>query len=179
MIRIPSRRALFLAMTRLTLSGVGGLLPFAERILVRELGWMEREEFLHLLSICQALPGPNLINLAAIVGLQAFGWSGALVALAGLLIPSLLILAVLASHAATWLASPASHGALHGMALVTAGLVLGMSLRYLPRLRSRARHMVLAGAAFVAVGLLRWPLLQVMLALAPVSVALAHREHKP
>ena len=170
-----TRGALFLAMARLTLSGVGGLLPFAERILVHDLGWLEREEFVRLLAVCQALPGPNLINLAAVVGLQSFGWTGVLVALAGLLGPSLLILAVLASHASTWLAHPASRGALHGMALVTAGLVLGMGLRYLPRLRGAASGAAFALAAFGGVGLLHWPLPYVMLALVPLAVGLARR----
>ncbi|MHB9051441.1 MAG: chromate transporter, partial [Thiomonas delicata] len=90
---------LFWTFNRLTLSGFGGVLPFAQRVLVDEKRWLDHAEFVNLLSISQVLPGPNLINLALMVGQRSFGWRGALAALGGMLAaPLLIVLAIAAGY---------------------------------------------------------------------------------
>jgi chromate transporter len=164
---------LFWSFNRLTLSGFGGVLPFAQRVLVDEKQWLNHQEFVNLLSISQVLPGPNLINLALMVGQRSFGWRGALAALAGMLAAPLVIVLFIAVGYSTWAAVPLVHSALRGMEVVTAGLVIAMALRLVPVLRLTRTAPLWAAAAFVTVGLLRWQLLGVMLALGPVAVLLA------
>ena len=164
---------LFWSFNRLTLSGFGGVLPFAQRVLVDEKQWLSRLEFVNLLSISQVLPGPNLINLALMVGQRSFGWRGALAALAGMLVAPLVIVLFIAIGYSTWAAVPLVHNALRGMEVVTAGLVIAMALRLVPVLRLTRTAPLWAAAAFVTVGLLRWQLLGVMLAMGPVAVLLA------
>jgi len=50
-------------------------MPFARRMLVEERRWLNAEEFTDVLSLCQLLPGPNIVNVAVCVG-RAFTASG-------------------------------------------------------------------------------------------------------
>jgi chromate transporter len=169
--------ALFRACNRLALQGFGGVLPVAQRELVERLGWLTREEFLETLATAQVLPGPNVINLGLMIGVRFFGWRGALAAAAGLLAAPLvivLLLAALAAHAGSvpWVA-----GALRGMAVAAAGLVVATAVKLMPALRNGPLGLRSAAAiglaAFVGVGLLRWPLAGVVLVLGGAGVATA------
>ncbi|MCW5634305.1 MAG: chromate transporter [Rubrivivax sp.] len=161
--------ALFAAFTRLALQGFGGVLPVAQRELVDRLHWLTRAQFLEMLALSQVLPGPNVVNLSLMVGQRFFGHRGAFAAMAGMLAaPSLLVL-VLAVLAVRWQGVAEVAGALRGMGIVAAGLVVATALKLAaPLARS---PLTLAGAAavvaatFVAIGLLRWPLVAVVLGL--------------
>ena len=52
-----------------------------QRELVERERWMTPAQFLELLSLGQVLPGPNIVNMALILGDRFFGWRGALAAL--------------------------------------------------------------------------------------------------
>ena len=172
-----SPAALFLAFNRLAMMGFGGVLPVAQRELVDRLGWLTREQFLELLSLSQVLPGPNVVNLGLIYGDRCFGWRGALAASSGmLLLPLLLVLA--ATMAALSLGEvPAVGGALRGMGVVAAGLVLATAIRLAPGLRSsplgRAGAFAFVAATVAAIAVLRWPLPLVVLALGLPGIAWA------
>lgn len=164
---------LFVVFTRLTLSGFGGVLPFAQRVLVDDRRWLSQQGFLRLLSVAHVLPGPNLVNLALLVGEQSWGWRGAIAALAGMLLAPMALVLALGLLAGSWSSLPAVHAALHGMALVTAGMVIVMALRMAPLLRRRRGAVLWAAAAFGSVGLLHWSLLPVMLALGVPALLIA------
>jgi chromate transporter len=172
-----SPAALFFAFNRLAMMGFGGVLPVAQRELVERLGWLTREQFLELLSLSQVLPGPNVVNLGLIYGDRCFGWRGALAASSGmLLLPLLLVVA--ATMAALSLGEvPAVGGALRGMGVVAAGLVLATAIRLAPGLRSnplgRAGAFAFVAATVAAIAVLRWPLPLVVLALGAPGIAWA------
>ena len=69
----------------------------AQHELVDKRGWLTREEFAETLSVGQVLPGPNIVNMALMIGDRFFGWRGALAAMAGLLLAPLAIVLVLAA----------------------------------------------------------------------------------
>jgi chromate transporter len=84
---------LFLVFSGLALRGFGGVLPWAQRVLVEERRWLSREQFIETLAFGQLLPGPNVCNVAIMVGDRWFGWRGAVAALGGMLAaPMLLVL---------------------------------------------------------------------------------------
>lgn len=174
---------LFRAFNRLALQGFGGVLPVAQRELVERLRWLTREQFLELLSLSQVLPGPNIINLGLILGDRSFGWRGGLAALAGLLLAPTAIVLLLALAASQWSQVPQVAGALRGMGIVAAGLVLSTAIKLSPGLGRDGLgwplSLVLVVATAVAVGLLRWPLPAVVLGLGVVAVALAWQRSPP
>ena len=176
----PARAAdLFWAFNRLALQGFGGVLPVAQRELVDRLRWLSREQFLELLSLSQVLPGPNIVNLSMILGDRFLGWRGGLAALAGLLLAPTVIVLTLAAAAAEFSHVPQVAGALRGMGVVAAGLILSTAIKLAPGLRQSLLGWPVAGLLLVltvlAVGLWRWPLVVVLVVLGSAGVAWAWR----
>src|SRR5665647_1627154 len=91
----PSLSELFLAFAVVSLSGFGGALPWARRMIVEQKRWMTTREFNETFALSQFLPGPNLVNFSVVFGSRFGGVAGAAVALAGLLGPPLVIVTVL------------------------------------------------------------------------------------
>lgn len=170
---------LFGAFTWLALQGFGGVLAVAERELVQRRQWLTREQFVHDWAVAQLLPGPNVVNLALMIGGRQFGWRGALAALAGMLLAPLVLLLVLAAAFAHVADHPAAQGALRGMGAVAAGSILGTALRLLAPLRTNGLgwigNAVLGGLTFVAVAWMRMPLAPVLLSLGTAGWWLAAR----
>jgi chromate transporter len=168
---------LFRVCNRLALQGFGGVLPVAQRELVERTGWLSKQEFLETLAVAQVLPGPNVINLGLMIGDRFFGWRGALAAVGGMLLLPLLIVLALAALAAQTSSLPWVAGALRGMAVVAAGLIVSTAIKLMPGLRQSVLGGPLAAglgsAAFVLVGVLRWPLVWVVLGLGAVGLVAA------
>ena len=92
----PSLAELFQAFALVSISAFGGALPWARRTIVEKKRWMTTEEFNETFALSQFLPGPNVINFSVVFGSRFGGAAGAAVALAGLLGPPLIIVAVFA-----------------------------------------------------------------------------------
>lgn len=175
--RPASPAELFAAFTALALQGFGGVLPVAQRVLCEERRWLDREEFVELLAVGQALPGPNICNVAVMVGSRFFGWRGAAAALAGILSAPLAIVLLLTALHARFAWHPRVAGALAGMSAVSAGLICGTALKLAGTLRQspmgpRVSVAVTAGT-FAAVALLRVPLVWLLLGPGALGCALA------
>lgn len=168
---------LFFAFSRLALQGFGGVLPVAHRELVERRAWVSPEQFVELLAIGQVLPGPNIINMSIILGDRWFGLRGVLAALGGLMAFPLLIVLGLASLYRGFAEYPAVAGALRGMGIVASGLVIATALKLVKTLAKSpfglAGALALALLSFVLVGLLRWPLVPLVLGLGPLLMGFA------
>src|SRR5665647_1519263 len=84
-------RELFVGFLQVGLSGFGGVLPFARRMLVDKRRWLTELEFNEVLSLSQFLPGPNIVNVSIIVGRRFQGPIGALAATLGLMLMPLIL----------------------------------------------------------------------------------------
>lgn len=171
--RPASLRQLFLVFSGLALRGFGGVLPWAQRVLVDDRRWLTRDEFVEVLAFGQLLPGPNVCNVALMVGDRWFGWRGAVVALAGMLLaPAAVVLglALLYSQVAH---DPVVRRALIGMGAVAGGMILGTALRLASTQRGRWPWLGFGALAFAGVALFRIELAWVVLAIGPVAVSLA------
>ncbi|MEP6740310.1 MAG: chromate transporter [Caldimonas sp.] len=178
----PSRPAstgeLFFTFNRLALQGFGGVLAVAQRELVERKGWLTRDEFVEMLSLSQVLPGPNVVNLALMFGDRFFGLRGAAAAVGGMLLVPLFIVLGLTAAYGEFSRFAVVSGALRGMGAVAAGLIIATAARLIRTLGANRLGLPLAVAlavlTFVAVGLLRWPLIWVILALGTGAVAIAY-----
>ena len=56
--------------------GFGGGIVWARRMAVEQRGWLSDAEFLDIVSLCQFLPGPNIIGIAVCTGTKLRGGPG-------------------------------------------------------------------------------------------------------
>jgi chromate transporter len=171
-----SRFALFLTFSRISLSSFGGALFWSRRALVERQRWLTEREFVDLLALGQLLPGPNVLNLTVMVGYRFAGWTGAAVSVAGYLgWPCLVVIGmgVLYQHYGSLLQV---QQALAGMSIVAAALLLATVIKLATVLPRRWRPWLFGVLAFTGVGVMRWPLLWVLGALAPWAIFTAWKE---
>jgi chromate transporter len=174
---LPGPGALFLAFLGIAISGFGGVLPFARRMLVERRGWLSADEFNETLSLCQSLPGPNIVNLSIATGQRFAGARGAVAAVSGLVLAPMIIVIILGALYGRFGGVERLQGAVTGLGAAAAGLVVATAAKMAePLLRRRplsAGPFILL--AFGGVGLMHWPLPWVLLGLAPISIAIVWR----
>ncbi len=164
---------LFLVFSGLALRGFGGVLPWAQRVLVEERRWLSREQFIETLAFGQLLPGPNVCNVAIMVGDRWFGWRGAVAALGGMLAaPMLLVLgaAVLYGQVAD---EPVVRRALAGMGAVAGGMILATAFKLVLAWRAQPAWLAWGVLAFIGVALLHLKVLLVLAVLVPPAIVAA------
>ncbi len=167
---------LYLTFTKISLTGFGGTLFWARRKLVDDLKWITQAEFNEYYSLGQVIPGANIFNFSLLLGHRFAGARGAIAS--GLGFFSMPFFVVVG---AAWLyqefgSQPMVNKALTGMFAVVVGLTIANAYKMAQGLPSRWRLWVFAALTFAAVGALRFPLVAVMLVLAPVAIGMTWRE---
>src|SRR3984957_7074373 len=172
---VPPITELFVAFAKISLSGFGGVLAWARRMMVEERRWMTAEQFNEVYALCSFLPGGNIINFSIIIGGRFRGPLGSVVALAGLLGPPMILILIIGAIYAHYGDLPVLRRALIGVTAAAAGLIMSTVAKMaLPLFRSRAMGgPVIALATFGAIGVAQWPLPIVLVVVLPISLALA------
>jgi chromate transporter len=171
----PSLTELFGGFLAVSLSGFGGVLPWARRMIVERKRWMTNEEFNEDFALSQFLPGPNMVNFSVVFGTRFGGAAGAAVALTGLIGPPIVIVTALAFLYERYGGSEVLGHVLAGIAAAAAGLLIAVIAKMVAPMFIKRWNSgpVVAILAFVGVAIMHWPLPYVFLGLAPFSVALA------
>jgi chromate transporter len=151
----------------------GGTSAWMHREVVERHRWLSEEQFLASLTVAQVLPGANPVNMAVYLGLQLHGGLGAFLAAAGMIVPSFCLILVLGVVYGYISGNPAAHLVLSGLAAVGVGATLVLGVRGARQFIRKPIPVIIAAATFVAVGVLRWPLIPVVLVTVPVSVLLS------
>ncbi len=167
--------ALFLVFAEISLSSFGGAIAWARIVLVERRGWLGERQFAELLGLCQSVPGPSLVNMAIYLGTRHHGVVGAIAAASGFLVPPLVVLLPLGILYQQGAQLEIVQAALRGVAAAAAGMLLATGLKMAHAYRREPLALAVAALALVGVGVLRWPLLAVLVLLAPVSIYLAWR----
>jgi chromate transporter len=161
----------------IALQGFGGVLTIIQREIVEKRRWLTQKEFTEDWAVSQILPGGNVVNLCIILGNRYFGWRGAIAALGGLLVPPLILVLILATAYNQFVHLPQVEGAVRGMGAAAAGLIAAASIKMLTGLKQNELGagicIALIAMTFIAVGLLRIPLVYVVLGLGIPAFAYA------
>lgn len=176
----PGLFALFLAFAKMSLAGFGGVLVWARRAIVDKHRWMTPEEFNEAFALSHFLPGPNIVNLTVVFGGRFRGIPGSIAAFLGLMAPPVLIVTTLAAIYARYGEIPALQRTLAGVSCAAVGLFLSVTARMMVPLLRRREPVTLAllVAVFIAIGVLRLPLVPVLLTAIPLSFALTWLMHR-
>lgn len=172
----PGLLALFVAFAKMSLAGFGGVLVWARRAIVEQNRWMTAEEFNETFALCHFLPGPNIVNLSVVFGSRFRGVAGGVAAFAGLIGPPVLIVLLLASLYERFGEVDALRRTLAGVSCAAVGLLMAVVFRMMmPLIRNRDWvGIIVMGAVFVAIGLLRLPLPAVLAVAIPLSIVIAY-----
>ncbi|MCW5652206.1 chromate transporter [Hydrogenophaga sp.] len=174
-----SKTDLFLSFTWLALQGFGGVLAVVQRELVEKKRWMTREQFVEDWAVAQIMPGPNVVNLSMMIGGRYFGLPGALAALGGMLAAPMAVVLLMAVLYGSVADSAVAQNALRGMGAVAAGLITATGIKLIAALDRNAMGLPvcvgLAVLTFIAIALLRWPLLWVLLGIGGGACLWAYR----
>lgn len=167
----PTLPQLFAGLLQVALSSFGGgLSVWSQRIIVEERRWLTNDAFLTGLTVARLLPGPNQINLAVYVGATLHGLSGALVALAGMLLVPFSLLMALGLLYFQFHGLPLVDQVLAGLVAVAAGLALSMGLKILPSYKKDPVALLLAGVVLIALELAHVRLVPLLLVISPLAM---------
>jgi len=154
----------------------GGLSAWIYREVVDRRKWLTEDAFLSGLTLCQIMPGPNVVNLSVYIGQRLRGGSGSIVAVIALLLPPMVVTVILGAVFDRFSNLPWLHDLLEGIAAGAIGLTFSVGFRAAKHATARNRWApILLLAIFASVGLLHWPMIPVVLVLAPLGVAIAWR----
>jgi chromate transporter len=174
---------LFVSFTWLALQGFGGVLAVVQREIVEKKGWLTPDEFLEDWAVAQVLPGPNVINLAVLIGDRYFGVRGAAAAVTGLLAAPLVVVMALALLHAHHANDPRVAGALRGMGAIAGGVIAATGFKLVPALHRNPLGFVaciaIVALVFAAVAIARVPLGWVLLGIGTAACAWTWRKIPP
>jgi len=171
---VPPRRialsSLFGGFFTIGICGFGGVLPWARRVIVEQRAWLSATEFNDLLALCQFLPGPNVINMSVAIGSRFAGLPGVAACFIGLMAAPMTIIIGLGIVYAHLADDPVVRRAFAALAAAASGLVLATALKIAAPLRGEPVGIGIAVVSFLAIAVLRFPLLATMLVLAPLAI---------
>ena len=166
----------FLKIGVFTFGGGYAMIPIIQAEVITRKGWIKEQEFLDLLTLAQSAPGPISLNTAVFVGYKLYGYRGALTALAGVVLPSFLIILTVAIFFAQIRHNQIVDAAFKGIRPIVVALMFAPALGFARSISG------VATAVAAAVALMIWyagitPIL-LLLAGAIIGLLLAARRGK-
>jgi chromate transporter len=172
---VPTLKEIFQAFFKIGISAFGGALPWARRVIVDERRWLSDKEFTEIITVCQAVPGPNVVNVSVFFGARHHGVIGGLVAFVALVGAPLCVLLVLNHLYQTFVHVPQVKSAMHGMGIVATSYLVVMSLKMARPFHTKSWAIALCLIAALLSALLHWPMALVLLICGAVGVVLSKR----
>ena len=123
---------LFLTFFRIgafTLGGGYAMLSLVEKAVVDQKKWIPTDEFWDMIAVVQSLPGVFAVNTALYVGHRVAGTKGAFAAMLGAIIPSIVIILLLATVFREYRDQPVVERIFKGIRPCVVALILAPSLR--------------------------------------------------
>ena len=164
--RTATLGGLFLSFLKIGLVGFGGgvaVLAEIRALTVRKRFWLTDSEFAEAVALAQSLPGTSAGNSVTYIGLRLRGWRGAAVAMAGFILPSMLIMIGLAIVYKHIKAFPDTQRFFHGLNGAVVALILVTAWRMGKNILTQRWQWWLAVLSFLTVALFDATVLEVVL----------------
>jgi chromate transporter len=141
----------------LSFGGPAGQIALMHRMLVDEKRWIGEQRFLHALSYCMLLPGPEAQQLATYIGWLLHGTRGGLVAGILFVLPGAIVMLVLSAIYALFHDIPVIAALFLGVKAVVLAIVIEAILRIGRRALKNRVAVAIAVAAFIGIYVLHIP----------------------
>lgn len=119
----------FLNIGAFTLGGGYAMLDMIERAVVKRHKWIDSEEFWDSIAVVQTLPGVFAVNCALYVGYKIKGTKGAIVSSLGAVIPSIVIMLLIAMFFKDYKDNPTIEKIFKGIRPCVVALILSPSIK--------------------------------------------------
>ncbi|HBK59839.1 MAG TPA: chromate transporter [Firmicutes bacterium] len=153
-----SLAALFWTFLRIGAFTIGGgyvMVPLIQRDIVERRGWIGKRDFVDILAVSQTAPGPLAVNTSVYVGYTLRGIRGAMAAVVGCILPSIIIILVVAALFDQISSSNYVRAAFAGIRPAVVVLIASAAIKIgRPVVRSRV-ELALAAAAMILVAFVR------------------------
>jgi len=144
---------LFLTFTKIGLFTFGGgyaMIPLIEDSCVTKKQWISHDEMMNITVISESTPGPIAINCATYIGYKQKGIRGAVIATAGMALPSfciIFLISLLLDHflEVRWVAN-----AFRGIKLAVGILILDAAIRMIRKMPKKPFAVAITACAFAA-----------------------------
>lgn len=116
---------LFITFFKIGLFTVGGgyaMLPFIQSEVLR-LEWLTNEQIINFIAVSESTPGPFAVNIATYVGSQVGGVLGSICATLGVVMPSFIIILIIASFFEKFKENKFVVGCMSGLKPAVIGLI--------------------------------------------------------
>ena len=117
----------FLKIGAVSFGGGYAMIPLIQDEVITN-GWLGSEQILNFIAVSESTPGPIAINMATFVGASQGGILGALCATLGVVLPSFIIILIVASLIKSLLKFAGVKAFIDGIRPVVIGLILGTSI---------------------------------------------------
>ena len=169
-----SRFQIFTGFLLIGMFGFGGIAAAMHHVMVERRRWLTNAEYASILGLGQVLPGANLVNMATMVGDRFQGAIGALLALIGLTFMPIVILVALAEFYDHFANMPDVVAGTRAAAAGAVGMIFGTGWKLARTIVDSRWAFAFAVASFVAIGILRLPLVGTLLVLATAAIAVGY-----
>jgi chromate transporter len=156
----------------------GGTAGWLYRQIVQRRQWIGDTDFLAGAALGRFVPGSGGVNLTVQVGQKLRGAPGAVAAVFGLLSGPFVIVLALAAGLGRIGQNATLHAVLDGVAAAAIGLTFATGFQVIKFDRANAGPLAVTLTTVLCVGVLRWPMIPVVLCLVPVSIGLALIERR-
>ena len=114
----------FLKIGVVSFGGGYGMIPLIQETVVSH-NWLTETEILNFIAVSESTPGPIAINMATFIGSSQAGFLGALLATLGIVIPSFVIILIIAALAKNLMKLAGVKATLNGIRPAIIGLISG------------------------------------------------------
>jgi chromate transporter len=171
--RTATLGGLFLSFFKIGLVGFGGglaVLAQIRNLTVRKRHWLTDSEFVEALALAQSLPGTSAGNSVTYIGVRLRGWRGAVAAMGGFILPSMLMMIVLAIGYKHLNNLSGTQRFFHGLNGAVVALILVTAWRMGKNILTKRWQWLLAVLAFLAVAILDATILEVVFAAGLIGI---------
>src|SRR5678815_3486714 len=151
--RTATLGGLFLSFFKIGLVGFGGgiaVLAMIRNVTVRKRRWLTDSEFVEAVALAQSLPGTSAGNSVTYIGVRLRGWRGAVAAMGGFILPSMLMMILLAIMYKHVRDLSGTQRFFHGLNGAVVALILVTAWRMGKNILTRRWQWILAVLAFLA-----------------------------
>ena len=113
---------IFLGIGAFTFGGGYAILPLIQDAVAAK-GWLTEEELVNFMAVSESTPGPFAINMSTYVGMEVGGLPGAVIATTGVVLPSFIIILIVAKFFAKFKENFVVKGCMSGLKAAVIGMI--------------------------------------------------------